>query len=300
MVGAHVAALVSLPLAPPPLDEALRCCRRLACSHYENFHVLSWIVPRTLRDPSAVLYAYCRTVDDVGDEAPGDRDELLDRCDAELDAAFRGRARHPVFVALQTVIDRLDLPREPFARLIEANRIDQRTTRYATFEQLLHYCERSANPVGRLVLMLYGHRDEERFQLSDATCTALQLTNFWQDLARDFAMGRIYLPQEEMAAYEVRDEDLAANVASENLRALTAFQVARARRYFVDGFPLVDRVRGRLCVAVSLFSRGGLAILGKIEDQRFDTLVRRPTLSNRGKAALAVSTLVSRRWRRWT
>ena len=299
MVAEHIRALVDLPDTPPSRYKATAYCRALARTHYENFTVVSWLAPRAMRIHLAVLYAYCRTVDDIGDEAPGDRLALLDRYERELDAAYRGAARHPVLVALQETIERYSLPREPFARLIEANRIDQRRTRYTTFEKLLSYCAYSADPVGRLVLGLYGIRDNERVALSDATCTALQLANFWQDVKRDAAIGRIYLPQDEMGAYGVREADLSADQAGEPFVRLMQFQVHRARRYFAAGLPLLDQVSGHLRVDLALFSRGGIAILDKIEALGFDTLSRRPTLSGREKAGLIVSTLISRRWKRW-
>ncbi len=298
MVEAHVRALLEPPPTPVSIDEARRFCSELARSHYENFTVLSWLAPRPMRRHLANLYAYCRTVDDIGDEAPGDRLALLDRFEAELDAAYDARAHHPVLVALQETIERCDLPREPFAHLIEANRIDQRRTSYATFGELLHYCEHSANPVGRLVLLLNGVRDAERFALSDATCTGLQLANFWQDVKRDATAGRIYLPTCEMAEYGVARSDLHADRASTNLRDLLRFQVDRARSYFRAGLPLLDRVRGHLRVDLALFSLGGLAILRKIERQGYDTLSHRPTLSSAEKVGLALSALVSSRWRR--
>ncbi len=299
MVAAHVRALIELPAAAASEEEADRFCLSLARSHYENFTVLSRLAPREMQRHLAAVYAYCRTVDDLGDEAPGDRLALLDRFESELDAAFASRARHPVLVALQSTIARFDMPREPFARLIEANRIDQRGATFSTFEELLGYCEHSANPVGHLVLMLYGHRDDERFALSDATCTALQLANFWQDLRRDAAAGRIYLPADEMSDFGVSRVDLAvAERASVNLKDLMRFQVDRARSYFRTGLPLLDRVRGHLRVDLALFSLGGLAILRKIEQLDYDTLSRRPTLSGPEKVALAMSALVSKRWRR--
>lgn len=298
MVAAHVRALLEPPAAPASIEEASRFCRRLARAHYENFTVLSWLAPRGMRRHLAALYAYCRTVDDLGDEAPGDRLALLDRFEDELDAAFAGRARHPVLVALQETIARFSLPREPLARLIEANRIDQRQSSFATFDELRDYCEHSATPVGRLVLMLYGYRDEERFALSDATCTALQLANFWQDLRRDAAAGRVYLPEDEMAEYGVGRSDLRAERASAGLRDLTWFQVDRARSYFRAGLPLIDRVRGHLRIDLALFSLGGLAILRKIERQEYDTLSHRPALSGPEKVGLALSALLSNRWRR--
>jgi len=298
MVGVHLTALERLPASPPSRAEAVRFCRRLAGSHYENFTVLSWLLPRRMRNPVAVLYAYCRTVDDVGDEAPGDRIALLDRFESELGAAFAGRARHPVLVAVEELLDRFNLSREPFERLIEANRIDQRAAGYATFDDLLQYCDRSANPVGRLFLMLFGYRDEERFALSDATCTALQLTNFWQDVRRDVAQGRVYFPREDLERFGVREADLARERANEPIRALVRFEVERARRFFAAGLPLLDSVRGHLRVDLALFSRGGLTILDRIAARGYDPLAERPTLGGGKKAAIGLSTLVSDRWRR--
>lgn len=298
MVGPHVATILEPPTASVTLSEARVLCDRMARSHYENFTVMSWLLPRAMRPHVAALYAYCRTVDDIGDEAPGDRLELLDRYEEELDAAFDGQPARPVLVALQETIRQFDLPRDPFARLIEANRIDQRAAFHATFDDLLHYCAHSANPVGRLFLMLFGYRDGERFALSDATCTALQLTNFWQDIQRDRTAGRVYLPQEEMTAYGVTEQDLDADRASTTLQALVRFQVERTRRLFADGLPLIDSVRSRLRTDLTLFSRGGLAILDAIERQGFDTLISRPTLSGASKAGLIASSLLSSRWRR--
>jgi squalene synthase HpnC len=297
MVGTHVRALLEPPAVPASIEEASRFCMALARSHYENFTVLSRLAPREMRRHLAILYAYCRTVDDLGDEAPGDRLILLDRFEDELDAAFASQARHPVLVALQGTIARFDLPREPFAKLIEANRIDQRRRSFATFGELRRYCEHSANPVGRLVLMLYGHRGDERFALSDATCTALQLANFWQDVKGDAAAGRVYLPEDEMAEYAVTRSDLRAARASAGLKDLMRFQVDRARSYFRAGLPLIDHVRGHLRVDLALFSLGGLAILRKIERQDYDTLSRRPSLSRPEKLGLALRALFSKRWR---
>lgn len=299
MVDKHIAALIERSVSSPSLSESQALCTRLAKTHYENFTLISWLVPRRMRSHLAALYAFCRTVDDIGDEAPGARINLLDRFEAELHAAYDARPYHPVIVALQHTIHTYNLPAEPFSKLIEANRIDQEKTRYETFAELLRYCEHSANPVGRLFLMLYGYRDEERFALSDATCTALQLTNFWQDIKRDFAVGRIYLPEDDMRRFGVKEEDLAKDGASDWVRKLLRFQVRRTIDYFETGLPLIDRVHGHLKVDVALFSRGGLAILDKIEEQGFDTLSARPTLAKREKLGLFFSTLLSRRWKTW-
>ena len=204
-----------------------------------------------------------------------------------------------MIVALQETIRRFDLPSEPFRRLIEANRIDQRKRRYADFGELLHYCDHSANPVGRLFLMLYGYHDEELFGLSDSTCTALQLTNFWQDIKRDYGMGRIYLPQDEMEEFGVSESNIAAESANGRLRALIRFQVERAQDYFKNGLLLLGRVSGHLKVDIALFSRGGLAILDKIASQGYDTLSHRPALTRAEKMRLFLSTLASRRYERW-
>jgi squalene synthase HpnC len=277
-------------------------CHRLAREHYENFTVLSWLTPHPLRPHRAVLYAYCRTIDDLGDEARGDRPALLDRFEEELDRAAAGRGRGELFTAVSDTMARFDLPREPFAQLIEANRIDQRRSRYETFDELVDYCEHSANPVGRLVLMMHGYRDAERFALSDATCTALQLANFWQDLARDRAASRIYLPRADMSAFGVTEADLAASEACDRLCALVRFEVDRTRDLFLRGLPLVDRVGGRLKVELALFSRGGLAILKAIRAQDYDTLRARPALSSGYKRRLIASTLfgLAAGRRRWT
>jgi squalene synthase HpnC len=298
MVEQHLAVLIDLPESPPSLSESIALCTELAHTHYENFTLVSWLVPRRMRAHVNVLYAFCRTVDDIGDEAPGDRRSLLDRFEGELHAAYGGTPRHPVLVALKRTIEEFDLPLEPFLKLIEANRIDQEKDRYNTFSELLYYCDHSANPVGRLFLMLFGYHDDELFTLSDATCTGLQLVNFWQDVKRDYEMGRIYLPLDEMARYGVEEVDLAADRACEPLKELLRFQVERTRGYFRDGLPLIDRVRGHLKVDIALFSRGGLAILRKIEEQGYDTLMRRPTLPKGEKIVLFLSTLLSGR-RRW-
>ncbi len=300
MVAEHLQALIDPPASPPSLAAARDLTLRLTKRHYENFTLMSWLVPRRMRPHIAAVYAFCRTVDDIGDEAPGDRSALLERFEAELQTAYSGTPRHPVIVALQPTIKEFDLPKEPFLKLIEANRIDQRKTRYADFEELLHYCDHSANPVGRLFLMLYGHRDDELFRLSDNTCTALQLTNFWQDIKRDYQIGRIYLPQDEMGKFGVTAADLDADAATPRLRALMKFQVDRAWDYFRAGFPLLDRISGHLRVDVALFSRGGIAILRKIEALNYDTLSRRPTLSSAEKMRLFLSTVLSPRYARWT
>ncbi|MDP2673470.1 MAG: squalene synthase HpnC [Dehalococcoidia bacterium] len=274
------------------MAEAYAYCRRLATSHYENFTVVSWLLPRGLRPHMHAVYAYCRGVDDLGDEAPGDRLALLDEWKTELLRCYDGAAREPAFIALQETIRRFDIPREPFLRLIEANRVDQRVDRYRTYDDLLAYCENSANPVGHLVLYLFGYRDEERQRLSGATCTALQLTNFWQDVRRDLEKGRIYMPLEDMERFGYGEDDLLALRSDERFRDLMSFQVGRTRELFRRGLALVPTVRGRLRLDLRLFSLGGLAVLDAIEAVGYDTLGRRPQLSRARKAWLALRGLL--------
>jgi len=274
------------------LTQAYAYCQRLATSHYENFTVASWLLPRALRPHVHAVYAYCRGVDDLGDEAEGDRLALLDGWEAELRRCFDGDAQQPAFVALQETIRRFNIPPEPFLRLIEANRMDQRVNRYRTFTDLQAYCQNSANPVGHLVLYLFGYRDEERQRLSDATCTALQLTNFWQDVRRDLGKGRIYIPLEEMERFGYGEEELMAARFDGRLSDLMAFQVRRTRELFRSGLELIPRVRGRLRIDLRLFSLGGLAVLDAIEDIGYDVLNRRPKLSRARKALLALRGLL--------
>lgn len=284
--------MVAAKTAPAPsLAAAYAHCRSIALGHYENFPVVSWLLPRELRDPMYALYAYCRGVDDLGDEADGDRLALLDEWEAELNRAFAGGSTDPRFAALADTIRRFDLPRELFQRLIEANRRDQRQPRYETFDDLLEYCTFSANPVGRLVLRIFGYRDERRAALSDEICTALQLANFWQDVARDNAMGRVYIPREDLQMFGLSEDDLGAGRASPAFRKLLRFEVQRTREYFARGLPLIDSVRGRLRVDLRLFTLGGLAVLDAIKAQRYDVLARRPTVSKPQRLLLGLRAL---------
>ena len=274
------------------MAEGYAYCQRLATSHYENFSVVSWLLPRPLRPHMYAVYAYCRGVDDLGDEAEGDRLALLDGWEAELRRCYEGSPQQPAFVALQETVRRFDIPTEPFRRLIEANRADQRVSCYRTYNDLLGYCENSANPVGRLVLYIFGYRDEERQMLSDATCTALQLTNFWQDVRRDLDKGRIYIPLEDMERFGYGEADLLAGRSDGRFRDLMAFQVQRTRELFRDGLALIPKVSGRLTLDLRLFSLGGLAVLDAIEGMGYDVLQRRPTLSRARKAWLVVRGLL--------
>ena len=265
-------------------------CRELARSHYENFTIGSWLLPRDRLDHLFAVYAFCRSVDDLGDEFGGDRLAALDLWEKDLLRCYGDAPRHPYLVALQHTIEAFDIPKDPFMRLIEANRMDQRTRRYPTFQDLEHYCRHSANPVGHMVLYVFGFRDEERRRLSDYTCTALQLANFWQDVARDYAMGRIYIPLEDMDRFGYSEDELGRGLATESFRRMMAFEVARARELFHRGLGLVDTLDGRLKLDVALFTRGGLKGLDAIEKQEDDVLSRRPALSKAAKLRLMLLT----------
>ena len=272
------------------VEESYEYCRNLARSHYENFTVGSWFLPREKRPHVYAVYAFCRFVDDLGDESQGDRLGLLDSWEEELRSCYASRPSHPIAVALAETIQRFHIPQEPFLKLIEANRMDQRAHRHRTYEDLLRYCDHSANPVGRLFLYLFGYGDEERQRLADATCTALQLTNFWQDVRRDMNMGRVYIPQEDMERFGYTEERLQAGVADESFRDLMRFQVDRARGLFDRGAGLVDMVGGAARLDIALFTLGGLHILNAIERQGYDVLRRRPTLSKFARARLVLTT----------
>ncbi len=285
--------------APPAktLAQAYAHCRRIALGHYKNFPVVSWLLPRALRPHIFALYSYCRGVDDLGDKTEGDRLALLDEWEAELWRCYDGSPSDARFVALADTIRRFDIPTEPLLRLIEANRRDQSTNRYQTFDELLDYCSYSANPVGRLVLYVFGYRDEERARLADDTCTALQLVNFWQDVRRDLKMGRVYIPLEDMARFGYGEEDLVARKVTPEFCRLMRFQLARTREHFARGLPLIDRVAWRLRLDLRMFTLGGLAVLDQIERQSYDVLTRRPRVSGVRKAWLLARGLAPVRMR---
>ena len=280
---------------PEQLAPAYRECIALARSHYENFSVAAWFLPKRLLPHVSAVYAYCRGVDDLGDEAAGDRLALLDAWEADLELCYTGTPSAPHLRALQHTIGAFAIPPEPFRKLITANRMDQTQHRYATFANVLHYCEHSANPVGFLYLLLFGYDDEERRRLSDATCTALQLANFWQDVRRDWDKGRVYLPQEDMERFGYSEEELAKGVCTQSFRDLMAFQVERAQALFVQGLPLVEMLEGTSRLHVKLFSLGGMRVLDAIRAQDYDVLSKRPVVSGRRKAWLLAITYLGMR-----
>src|SRR6202795_4494813 len=285
-----------LPPSGCTVAEAERYTRWLATHHYENFNVVTWLLPRRLHQHFYNLYAYCRWADDLGDEIPdpGKALALLNEWDQELRDCYAGEPSHPVFVALHETISALDIPIEPFSDLLIAFRQDQTVRRYATWSDVHEYCRYSANPVGRLVLYLCGYRDAQRQRLSDATCTALQLANFWQDVSRDLEKGRIYIPLEELAKHGLTEADIVARRFDSRYMALMKALIARTRELFDAGLPLAQRVAGTLRADIETFSRGGMAVLDAIETSGYNTLEHRPALSKAAKLKLVARALGSR------
>jgi len=278
----------AIPSSAPSIDEARAYCAHLARTHYENFSVATWFLPKRLRQHFYNVYSYCRISDDLGDEV-GDTTaslELLDQWQAELDACYEGSPKHPVFVALAETVRQFDIPKHEFSDLLIAFRQDQTVTRFDTFNDVLGYCRYSANPVGHLVLYLCGYRDPERQQLSDYTCTALQLANFWQDVSVDYEKGRIYLPLEDLRRFNVTEDTIAQKQNTAAFCEMMEFEVERAHGWFRQGMPLVGKVDRDLAIDLDLFTRGGQEILKAIALQGYAVLGNRPAISKTRKLAL--------------
>ena len=281
---------------PPSLPDAEAFCRKIATGHYENFSVLSWLVPQELRQDFANVYAFARWSDDLADESadPEEATRALAAWRSELDDCGRQEASHPILVALSETIRRHQLKLTPFHDLLDAFVQDQHLVRYETREQLLDYCRRSANPVGRIVLALAGCRDPQRLAESDAICTGLQLVNFWQDIRRDREAGRIYLPLADMHRHGVTEVDLDASSASARVKALLREEVAWAESCFDTGEPLISRAPRSLQPAIAAFAGGGRAVVQAIRRSGYDTLSRRPVVSKAKKLSLALGAVVRR------
>ena len=287
----------NLPPANCAPLEAQRYTRWLATHHYENFNVVSWLLPRRLHQHFYNLYAYCRWSDDLGDEVadPVRALELLDSWEDELRLIY-GRNRgpsHPVLIALGETIREKNIPIQPFSDLLRAFRQDQTVHRYQTWEDVLEYCVYSANPVGRLVLYLCDYRDEARQKLSDQTCTALQLANFWQDVSRDLEKGRIYIPLDTLAGHGLTEADIVNRRFDDRYVTLMKALIARTRAIFQAGMPLAKTVEPFLRVDLEMFSRGGLAILDAIEASGYNTLEHRPALTKWTQIGLLGRTLIT-------
>lgn len=281
-----------IPVAVPSAEAVMARARS------ENFPVASRVLPARVRGDLLAIYGFARLVDELGDSAGGDRLAALDWLEEELDRAFAGRAEHPLLVRLQPTLAARALQRAPFARLIEANRVDQRVKSYETWEQLRAYCALSADPVGELVLAVFDIRDPRLVELSDSICTALQLVEHCQDVAEDLAAGRVYLPAEDLARFDCPRSDLSGARASVALRGVLAFEVTRARELLAAGAPMIDGLHGRARLAVAAFVAGGRAAADAIEAAGYDVLGGAPRASRRRMALVLARTLLQRRPRR--
>ena len=278
----------------PSLGDANTYCRTLATGHYENFPLVSWLLPRELHQHFYNVYAFCRWADDLGDEIDDTERslELLGWWRHELAECYSGRCRHPVFVALRPTIDEFQIPEQPFADLISAFEQDQRVIEYDTRDQVLDYCTRSANPVGRIVLHLCRQVSEQTFAWSDSICTGLQLANFWQDVNRDLDINRIYLPKEDRDRFGVTREDLLARRTTDGFVELMKFEVDFARGLLGSGLPLVEVLPGPLQIDIELFARGGLRILQRIEQIDYRVLEIRPVVTKFDAVRMLTSCLL--------
>lgn len=269
-------------------------CERIARTHYENFPVASFFLPKDIRPHVAAIYAFARTADDFADEGEHPaawRLNALDDWGRQLDACYDGRAETPVFVALCETVRVKQIPKQLLADLLTAFRMDVTTQRHRTFDDLLHYCRHSANPVGRLVLYLFGDADEEKCRLSDDICTALQLANFWQDIALDLRKDRVYLPLEEIERFGYTEQRLFGKHLDSSFVELLRFQVERTRKYFNSGKPLVDIVVPKLRFELALTWLGGVTILKKIERAGYDVLSKRPAIGGADKFAILLKAI---------
>lgn len=274
--------------------EALGYTRWLATSHYENFHVVSFLLPKRLHQDFYNVYAFCRWADDLGDEIgdPAESLRLLGWWRAGLHAMFAGEAvGHPVYVALRETAAKYSMTAEPFDNLITAFERDQTITRFARWDDVLDYCVYSANPVGRLVLQLCGYTDDERRRLSDATCTALQLANFWQDVTVDLLKDRVYLPVDVLARHGSSLDEVTARRFTPQFREAMREAVDVAERLFQQGLPLIRTVDRRLAVDLELFSRGGMRVLSKIRALDYNVLGQRPKIGKVERAGLLFGAL---------
>lgn len=303
-----LAQAITAPLAAGelwPLDRADEYCERLTRSHYENFPVGSVLIPKRLRKHFYSIYAFARIADDFADEGYGqgysehERLELLDEWRRMLTESLAGRARHPVFVALARTASEFDLPAALFEDLLSAFAQDVTVRRYESFDQLLDYCRRSANPIGRLVLLLFGYRDEQRHEWSDDICTALQLANHWQDVAVDLDKDRIYLPQEDLSRFAFSVDELIRRGASDSFKRLMKFEVERARAMFARGKPLCTSVSGRLGLELRSVWLGGMIILDRIERNGYDVFASRPVITSTDKLKILLVAASKKAFRRY-
>ena len=281
------------------VEQSFEYCTRLTRAHYENFPVGSWLTPKSIQPAIHSLYAFMRTADDFSDEErrSGDEQErlaYLNTWEAMLSDCERGQASHPIFIALGVTIHQYKLPVQWLRDLLAAFKLDCVVTRYPKYSDLLQYCRYSANPVGRLILTLFGYRSEELYRLSDAICTGLQLANHWQDVAIDIEKDRVYLPQHHLEQFRVSVDDLRAKKYSENFKQLLTMELATVRSIFDEGKALPCRVSGRLRWELDLTWRGGVRILDKIEAADYDVFSKRPVLNTWDWLNLLLQSVFSR------
>ncbi len=277
-------------------EEGFRHCEHIARSHYENFPVASWFVPKEIRKYMWAIYAFARIADDYADE-PGytlaERIDNLSQWGQYLDECYHGNPTHRIFTALAETAERFQIPIELFQNLLTAFHSDVMVKRYETYEEVLAYCSHSANPIGRLVLLLFNYRSETMMELSDSICTALQLTNFWQDVSVDLQKDRIYLPLEDLEEFAYSEQDLLDRKFDDRFRELMAFQVQRTAELFVDGKPLLSKVSKDLSLELKLTWNGGMRILQKIHNREYNVLMQRPALSTSDKLGLLFRSFLS-------
>ena len=297
---------ITAPLADEwPLDRAYDFCEKLARSHYENFPVGSVLIPRRLRRHVYAIYAFARIADDFADEGYGEgytereRLDLIEEWRLMLRQSETGDARHPVFVALADTRTEFDLPLALFEDLLSAFAQDVTVTRYESVSQLLDYCRRSANPIGRLILLLFGYRDDERLRWSDEICTALQLTNHWQDVAIDLQKDRVYLPEEDLSRFDITIDHLRNRGIDNRFTRLMKFEVERAREMFISGKPLCTSVSGRLGLELRSVWLGGMRILERIEENGYDVFKHRPVISSSDKITILLRAVSKGAFRRY-
>ncbi|MBI4428802.1 MAG: squalene synthase HpnC [Ignavibacteriales bacterium] len=278
--------------------DAFQYCERITYDHYENFPVASLLLPRDRRKYVCAVYAFARTADDFADE-PGlttaERIESLNEWEEHLNESLNDSARNPVFVALAETIDRFQIPPELFRNLLQAFREDVTVHRYESFDDVLRYCRNSANPVGRIILLMFNYRSDSLLQLSDSICTALQLANFWQDIRVDLEKDRIYVPREDMRDFGYTEEEFVKRMFTPQFAHMLSFEVERTREFFFKGKPLVAEVGKDLAWELTLTWNGGMRILEKIEQLEYNVFRVRPKLTFPDKLRLLITSLIKKR-----
>lgn len=288
---------MTIPHHSKLIENAFQHCEELVRSHYENFPVASFFLPKNLRPYVAAVYAFARTADDFADEgnrSPEERLAALDDWQNNLDACYEGKANHPIFIALAEVVQRKNVPKQLLSDLLTAFKMDVTTRCYQSYDELLFYCQYSANPVGRLVLHLFDDVSDRHCQLSDNICTGLQLTNFWQDIRIDYAKGRTYLPLEDMGRFGYTEGEFSRQLCDNRWRKLMAFEIERTRQLFEAGRPLLNEAVPALQFELGLTWHGGMMILNKIEQADYSVFANRPTIGTLEKILIVAKSVVQK------